>query len=219
MTKTAQPMGMKKYKATVKKQFLGSLRKYAQQLEAELKAVYESPDTIVGKLATAYQGMQGANQRLSALCACLIKTSGGKVKMTKEELESFKGMAINIKWELPEGVTKPDEADSFVFTYDAIPQAELDKQQQAAAEAAAAQAAMPAPPPAPDTPEAPPAPAEEGSTFVAAEDPADTVPSGTAFPTGKDGLTGYTGTLGPVCAGGYTASDSGPAGYTPPVSQ
>ena len=203
MSKIAQPMGIKKYKATVKKQFLGSLRKYAQQLEAELKAVYENPDTIVGKLASAYQGVQGANQRLSALCACLIKAGGGSVKFSKEELEFFKGMAINIKWELPEGVTKPEEAESFVFSYDALPQAELDKQQaaqQAAAQAAAAQA----PPPAPDTPGTPPVPATGDSTFVAAEDPADTVPSGTAFPDEAPSVP-----VEPV----------GPAGYVPPVSQ
>jgi hypothetical protein len=205
-------MGIKKYKSTVKRQFLGSLRKYAQQLEAELKSVYGNPDTIVGKLASAYQGVQGANQRLSALCACLIRTGGGSVKLTKEELESFKGMAINIKWELPEGAAKSEDADSFVFSYDAIPQVELDKQQQAAQQAAAQAAATQASPLALNTPGVPPASATGDSTFVAATDPTDTVPSGTAFPDEA---------LAPpnerVAEPPGPAPAVGPAGYVPPV--
>ena len=135
MTKDPKPMGIKKWKKTLKTQFRQSCEKYAKQLETELRAVYENPDTVIGKLSVAYNGVQAANQRLSALCACLIKAGGGKVTFSKEELEAFKGMAINIKWELPEGVEKPEEATSFVFSYDAVPQAELEKMQAAQAAA------------------------------------------------------------------------------------
>jgi hypothetical protein len=208
-------MEIKKWKKTIKKQFTGSLKKYTQQLEAELKAVYENPDTIVGKLAQAYQGTQAANQRLSALCACIIKAGGGHVKFTKVELESFKGMAINIKWELPEGVENPKDAESFVFSYDAIPQAELEKQQQAAAAAAAQTAATQGTPPAPDTPGTPPVPATGDSTFVSAENPADTVPSGTAFPDEAPAPLAEGTEPCPIGPPG----EAGPAGYIPPVSQ
>jgi hypothetical protein len=100
------------------------------------------------------------------------------VELSKVELEQFKGMAINIKWELPEGITDAEKAESYVFSYDAITEAELAKMQ-----------AQPAPPPAP-APGAPPSGPAGPSTFTADENPADVVPQGTAFP---DAVTGPTG--------------------------
>lgn len=117
-------MGRKLYNATVKKQFLKSCREYAIKLEGELKAVYSDPDTIVGKLSIAFQDAQTANKRLSVLTAAILKSLGGKVTITKEELESFKGMALNIKWEAPEGI-KIEEATSYIFSYDAIPESPM----------------------------------------------------------------------------------------------
>ena len=157
-------------KSTVKKQFLSSLQKYCRQLEEELQKIYNNPDEIVGKLATAYQGAQGSAKRLSALAATLLKHAGGRVELSKVELEQFKGMAINIKWELPEGITDAEKAEAYVFSYEAITEAELAKMQ-----------AQPAPPAAP-APGAPPDGPTGPSTFTADENPADVVPQGTAFP-------------------------------------
>ena len=43
------------------------------------------------------------------------------VVLTKAEMEAFKDQRINIKWELPEGVNKTEDADQYIFTYDVVP--------------------------------------------------------------------------------------------------
>ena len=126
--KDDKPVGRKKFIASTKKQFLKSCQTYAKQLEDELRAVYNDPNTIVGKFSMAFQNSQTANKRLSVLCASLIKSAGGSVVVHKDQLESFKGMALNIKWEAPDGV-KMEDATSYTFSYDAIPEAQLVQQQ------------------------------------------------------------------------------------------
>lgn len=131
MGKVERPMGLKKYKSTVKKQFRRSLVDYARQLEEELQTVYNSPDTMVGKFATAYQQSQNSNKRLSVLCATLIKQHPGeRITIPKADLESFKGKVINIRWELPDGTEKPEDAKEYTFTYDAITEEEFARMQQ-----------------------------------------------------------------------------------------
>ncbi len=126
-----RPMGLKKYKSTVKKQFHRSLVDYARQLETELQAVYNNPDTMVGKFAAAYQQSQASNKRLSVLCATLLKQHPGeRITLSKADLESFKGKVINIRWELPDGIEKPEDAKEYVFTYDAITEEEFARQQR-----------------------------------------------------------------------------------------
>lgn len=166
-----RPMGLKKYKSTVKKQFLRSLQDYAKQLEAELQAVINNPDTMVGKFAAAYQQSQTSNKRLSVLCATLIKQHPGeRVVLSKADLESFKGKVINIKWELPGGTEKPEEAKDYVFTYDAITEEEFARMQQAGAAAPG-----PPAPASPQAPEPPPATAT-GATPVPPGIPAIPIP-------------------------------------------
>jgi len=165
-----KPMGFKKYKKTLKLMNLTALQKYAKQLEGQLSAVYKDPDTIIGKLASAYNDVIGANQRLSALCASMLKEQGGRVTLSKELLESFKGFSVNIKWELPDGVEKPEDAASYVFSYDVI------RQPQPPEPAPEAQ------PPAPEPSQVPPVPTEQASTPPAAEGQ-----GGSIGPSGPEG--------------------------------
>lgn len=196
-----RPMGLKKYKSTVKKQFLRSLQGYAKQLEAELQAAYSNPDTMVGKFAAAYQQSQVSNKRLSVLCATLIKQHPGeRVILSKADMDSFKGKVINIKWELPEGTEKPEEAKGYVFTYDAITEEEFARMQQAAAAGPGPPA--PAPPQGDQVPESPPVTATEAAippgipaipTPVplgpAGYDPAqEKIPPGTGTVPGTEGI-------------------------------
>ena len=134
--KIGKAMRKKKYNSTLKKQFLGSLRKYASQLEEELRTVQNDPSTVVGKLNKAYQDTVGSSKRLSVLCAAIIKGQGGTIKVSKADLESFKGLLINIKWEAPEGKELKD-AEEYVFSYDAVSEEEFQRQQQAAADSQA----------------------------------------------------------------------------------
>src|SRR5271157_4972572 len=157
---------------------LKALQQYVRRLEEQLNTIYTNPDEVIGKLAAGYNQMLGANQRLSALCASMLKNQGGKATLTKELLESFKGFSINIKWELPEGTEKPEEATRYVFSYDAIP---MPQQQAQAPEGA---------PPAPDTPEAPPSAPEAATTPPPAARPEQ--PPAPACPVGiPQGPAGY----------------------------
>jgi hypothetical protein len=165
-------MGLKKYRSTVKKQFHRSLVEYTKQLEAELQEVYNNPDTMAGKFAAAYQQSQSSNKRLSVLCATLLKQHpGNRATLSKADMESFKGKVINIRWELPDGIEKPDDAKEYVFTYDAITEEEFAKQQRKAAMAPGA--------PAPAEPQPPVSGAPEGTvTETATATPSVPVPIG-----------------------------------------
>jgi hypothetical protein len=109
--------GYLRQKNAMKRQTLTQAVKYIDQLEKDNEAMRFDPGTMIGKFFTQYRELSSQNSRLSVLCACLLKKSGDKVVLTKEETESFKDQRINIKWELPEGVTEAAEAASFVFTY------------------------------------------------------------------------------------------------------
>ena len=115
-----RPLGRKKQISTAKKQFFRSLQGYAKALEEENRLLKTDPDTLIGKVMEEYQRAVTATKRLSVLVATVIKVAGGRVEVVKTDLESFTGMLINIKWQVPEG-TKPEDADRYIFTYDAIP--------------------------------------------------------------------------------------------------
>jgi len=113
--------GYLRQKNAMKRQSLKQAIQYIDQLEKDNEAMRFDPSTVIGQFFTQYRELYSQNSRLSVLCACLLKKSGDKVVLTKEEMESFKDQRINIKWELPEGVEKAEDAASFVFTYEVQP--------------------------------------------------------------------------------------------------
>lgn len=129
--------GRIKQKNYFKKQYLNQAVKYIEQLEKENKALKEDPNTVIGQFIGQFRELYGQNSRLSVLAASLIKKltdMGCQVRCTKEELEQFKGQRINIKWELPEGVEKPEDAAEFIFSYELQPEPEAQPVQVQATE-------------------------------------------------------------------------------------
>ena len=102
----------------LKKSMLASCKKYAEQLERENYALKNDPNTVIGQFIGQFREMYGQNQRLSTLAAALIKRLDDKVTLSKDELEAYKTKRINIKWELPEGVEKFEDATEYIFTYE-----------------------------------------------------------------------------------------------------
>ena len=99
----------------LKKSMLSSCKKYAEQLERENYALKNDPNTVIGSFIGQFRELYGQNQRLSTLAACLIKQLGDKAVLSKEEMESYNGKRVNIKWEVAEGETL-ETAKEFVFT-------------------------------------------------------------------------------------------------------
>lgn len=125
MGKRAKGLDAIRQRNSLKKQILSSCKKYAEQLEAENYALKNDPQTVIGQFIGQFREMYGQNQRLSVLAACLIDRLDKKVVVTKGEMEAFQNKRINIKWELPEGVEKVEDAPEYIFTYetqDAPPQ-------------------------------------------------------------------------------------------------
>ena len=112
-------------KNKLKKQFMQPLREYAEKLEKENKALKKVPNSVIGQFIGQYQELYSQNSRLSVLTACLLDRMQEEEKfgvvLTKAEMEAFKDQRINIKWELPEGVDKAEDADQYIFTYDVVP--------------------------------------------------------------------------------------------------
>jgi len=106
------------------------LKKYLANLEAENEQMKTDPNTTVGKLIPQMREAISQNKRLSVLAAALIEAQGGAVTITKTSLEAFESKVLNIKWTLPEGEDKVDEASEFVFTYEAQEQS-VPPQQEA----------------------------------------------------------------------------------------
>jgi len=220
--KRNKPMGLKKYKATAKKQFMKSLRAYAEQLETELRQVHNDPATVIGRLSQSYQSALNASKRLSVLCAALIKDRGGKVEVLKAELESFKGKAINVRWELPEGV-KAEDARSYLFYYETMQEGQPGQQGQEAAKKAPEEGPQGAPPEdagktKPPSEEPSPVPPEGQSSSTPDTGPPDPpqgpVPDKALLTMGAARPDGTT--LGPLPpAEASTPPPVGPAGYQP----
>jgi hypothetical protein len=111
-------------KNMLKKSMLSSCKKYAEQLERENYALKNDPGSVIGQFIAQFRELYSQNQRLSTLAACLIKKLDDKVVLTKEEMESYNGKRINIKWEIADGETV-ETAKEYTFTYelqDAPPQ-------------------------------------------------------------------------------------------------
>jgi len=116
-------------KNKLKKQYLSSAVKYIEQLENENRALKSDPDSIVGRFIGQYNEMYSQNSRLSVLCATLLKRLGEKAVLTKAEMAAFDNQRINIKWDLPEGVEKHEDATSYTFSYELQPN-DAPQQQQ-----------------------------------------------------------------------------------------
>ena len=110
--------GLIKQKNSLKKQNLAQLVRYAEQLEKENQQLKTDPQGFVGQFIASYKEIYSQNGRLSVLGACLIKKLGDKVTLTKEEMEAFKDNKINIRWDLPEGVTDHETASEYIFSYE-----------------------------------------------------------------------------------------------------
>jgi len=213
--KKNKPMGLKKYKATAKKQFMKSLRAYAEQLEGELRQVHNDPATVIGRISQSYQSALNASKRLSVLCAALIKDRGGKVEVLKAELESFKGKAINVRWELPEGV-KPEDARSYLFYYETMQEGLPGQEAAKKAPEAGPQGGPPEDAGKTEPPSEEPGPVPpEGQPVPTPVPPQESVPDEASLVMGivrPDGTTGL-GPLPPVEA--PPPPPDGPVGYQP----
>ncbi len=101
------------------------IKKHIEKLESENERMKTDPNTTIGQLIPQMRDAISQNKRLSVLAAALIEHNGGSVTLSKTDLESFESKVLNIKWELPEGVTDPTTADSFIFKYEALTQEDL----------------------------------------------------------------------------------------------
>lgn len=99
---------------------------YIQYLEQQIEQLRNDPQTVVGQLVPQMREAVGQNKRLSVLAAALIEEAGGSVTLVKSKLSAFETKVLSIKWELPEGVTDPELAESFTFSYEAITREEAD---------------------------------------------------------------------------------------------
>lgn len=99
---------------------------YIKKIEAENEQMKTDPNTTIGQIIPQLRQAITQNKRLSVLAAAFIESQGGSLKITKEVLESFESKVLSIKWTLPEGEDKVDEASEFVFTYEALTQEEAD---------------------------------------------------------------------------------------------
>ena len=104
-------------KNMLKKSMLASCKKYAEQLERENYALKNDPTSVIGQFIAQFRELYSQNQRLSTLAAALIKKLNDSVVLTKEEMESYNGKRINIKWEIADGETI-ETAKEFTFTYE-----------------------------------------------------------------------------------------------------
>jgi hypothetical protein len=138
-----------------------------QKLQRENEALKSDPETVVGQVITQLRDEVHKNKRLSVLAAAIIKQAGGSIKLKKEDLEGFENLLLSIKWELPEGVEKVEDAEEFTFTYEALTQEEVAARQAEAQAAAAPQVTL--------TPVEGQAELEQAIVEEAAEDAAENV--------------------------------------------
>ncbi len=109
---------------------------YINHLETQIELLKNDPETALGQLMPQMREAIGQNKRLSVLAASIIDNAGGKITLSKASLESFESRVLSIKWELPEGVTSPDQAEEFIFSFEALTQEEVNAKQAAALAAA-----------------------------------------------------------------------------------
>jgi hypothetical protein len=106
----------------ITKMYLPRLKKYCEELEAQLESLKTDPNTTLGQVINQAREMYTQNSRLSVLTAALLEAAGGKIPVKKAAMDKFENHRVVIRWELPDGFTgKPEEADEFVFTFEAVP--------------------------------------------------------------------------------------------------
>jgi hypothetical protein len=105
----------------ITKMYLPRLKKYCEELEAQLESIKTDPSTTLGQVINQARELYTQNSRLSVLTAALLEAQGNKVTVSKAAMDKFENHRVLIKWELPEGVEKPEDATEFVFKYEAIP--------------------------------------------------------------------------------------------------
>jgi hypothetical protein len=104
----------------ITKMYLPRLQKYCQQLEQQLEALKTDPNTTLGQVINQARELYTQNSRLSVLTAALLEAQGNKVTVAKAAMDKFENHRVLIKWELPEGVEKAEDATEFVFMYEAV---------------------------------------------------------------------------------------------------
>jgi len=105
----------------ITKMYLPRLKKYCEELEAQLESIKTDPNTTLGQVINQARELYTQNSRLSVLTAALLEAQGNKVTVAKAAMDKFENHRVLIKWELPEGVEKAEDAKEFVFKYEAIP--------------------------------------------------------------------------------------------------
>ena len=113
--KPTQPVGRKKFISSTKKQFLKSCRDYAISLSRSFAAVYNDPNTIVGKLSMAFNNPRPPTSACRC-CALPLKASGGKRgRRQGPDLESFRAWLSTSngsrprasRWKMPRRTLSP----------------------------------------------------------------------------------------------------------------
>jgi hypothetical protein len=113
--------GILKRKNTIKKMYLSQMIKEVERLTAENKALKEDPNSIIGKFIGQFNEVVSQNQRLSTLACAMIELQGGSVKITRDQIEVFRGKRLSIEINTPEGnVENLDTATEYVFTFKAV---------------------------------------------------------------------------------------------------
>lgn len=97
--------------------YLPRLKQYCEELERQLEQIKTDPNTTLGQVINQARELYTQNSRLSVLSASLIDLLGGKVTVKKADMEKFDNHRVVVKWELPEGVEKAEDATEFVFLY------------------------------------------------------------------------------------------------------
>jgi len=104
----------------ITKMYLPRLKQYCEQLEAQLEALKTDPNSTLGQVIIQARELYTQNSRLSVLTAALLEAQGNKVTVSKAAMDKFENHRVLIKWELPEGVEKAEDATEFVFMYEAV---------------------------------------------------------------------------------------------------
>jgi len=113
--------GILKRKNTIKKMYLSQMIKEVERLSAENKALKEDPTSVIGKFIGQFNEVVSQNQRLSTLACAMIDLQGGSVKVTRDQIEIFRGKRLSIEINTPEGNAENlDTATEYVFSFKAV---------------------------------------------------------------------------------------------------
>jgi hypothetical protein len=96
-------------------QFNQIVREYNRIL-AENQQLKSNPEGVVGKFLSQLNTLSIQNNKLSALTAGLIKAGGGKVTISKSELESYNNKRVIIK--VAGDADKEEDVVNYEFTYE-----------------------------------------------------------------------------------------------------